>query len=156
MKIKNSLILFGLGAAFLVVSLWVFLSRGRNAKAVNAKFRIGGLILTISSLLSFSSCSGIFTTTCYDVAVPFVVDPTSPASSVVHVGDTLSFVLSFNPSSLSYKVETSAGQELQKGPLEVTDYIGSFTLAETEYRGEITVSLDTEDYNRFSIKYVLE
>lgn len=69
---KRTILLIGLGVAFAAVSLWVFLSAGRSAKAVRAKFRIGGAILTIVSLTSLAGCNngkGAFVS-CYDPASP--------------------------------------------------------------------------------------
>lgn len=71
---KRTILLIGLGIAFLCVSAWVALSRGRNAKAVRAKFRLGGAILTLVSLTSLASCNpdGGDMMTCYDPAPPIV------------------------------------------------------------------------------------
>ena len=41
---KRTLLLIGLGIAFIGVSLWVTMSRGRNARAIRAKYRLGGAI----------------------------------------------------------------------------------------------------------------
>ena len=63
---KRTLSIIGIGAAFGVVSLWVWLTRGKNAKAVKAKFRLGGALLTLTSALSLGSCGGRPVITCYD------------------------------------------------------------------------------------------
>lgn len=55
---KRTLSIIGIGAAFGAVSLWVWLTRGKNAKAVKAKFRLGGALLTLTSALSLVSCGG--------------------------------------------------------------------------------------------------
>lgn len=52
---KRTLSIIGIGAAFGAVSLWVWLTRGKNAKAVKAKFRLGGALLTLTSALSLWS-----------------------------------------------------------------------------------------------------
>ena len=66
---KRTLMLIGLGIAFVGASLWVMLSGGRSAKAIRAKFRLGGAILTLVSLTSLASCeSGMVS--CYDPAPP--------------------------------------------------------------------------------------
>ncbi len=71
MKTKYILLYAGLGAAFLAVSLWVLLSRGRNAKAVRTKYRLGGAMLTVWALLSSSNCSGPGPmVTCYEPVMP--------------------------------------------------------------------------------------
>lgn len=67
MRIKYFFVYIGLGAAFLGVSLWVLLSGGKNAKAINAKYRLGGMMLSAWALLSASTCSGgPIEVTCYD------------------------------------------------------------------------------------------
>ena len=48
---KRALMIIGLGIAFVGASLWVMLSGGRSAKAIRAKFRLGGAILTLVSYL---------------------------------------------------------------------------------------------------------
>ena len=68
---KRTLMLIGLGIAFVGASLWVMLSGGRSAKAIRAKFRLGGAILTLVSLTSLASCeNGGFIVSCYDPAPP--------------------------------------------------------------------------------------
>lgn len=67
MKTKYILIYIFVGIAFLAVSAWVFFTRGRNAKAIKAKYRLGGILLTCLALLSVASCEGgMLTTTCYE------------------------------------------------------------------------------------------
>lgn len=51
MKLKDifaPLIFIAIGIAFLVVSLWVFLSKSKNAKAIKYKYKLGGIILTLT------------------------------------------------------------------------------------------------------------
>ena len=50
-----------LGAAFLIVSVYALISRNKNA--IRCKYKIGGMILSLSFFAS--SCS-MFETTCYD------------------------------------------------------------------------------------------
>ena len=60
-----------MGIAFVGASLWVMLSGGRSAKAIRAKFRLGGAILTLVSFTSLTSCeNGGFMVSCYDPAPP--------------------------------------------------------------------------------------
>lgn len=69
MKIKYAIVYAALAVAFVAVSLWVILSGGKNAKAVKAKFRLGGLMLAVASLLAMTSCAGrggVFQPMCYD------------------------------------------------------------------------------------------
>ena len=56
MKTKYYFIYFIVGAAFLAASAWVFFSRGKNAKAIWAKYRLGGIMLTCLAMLSAASC----------------------------------------------------------------------------------------------------
>ncbi|MBP5487969.1 MAG: hypothetical protein J6X77_00190 [Bacteroidales bacterium] len=62
MKTKFFFIYVFVGIAFLGACLWVFLTGGKNAKAVNAKYRLGGIVLTAWAILSVVSCDvpGIF------------------------------------------------------------------------------------------------
>ena len=79
---KKAFLLICLGAAFLAVSLWVVLSGGRSAKAVRAKFRLGGAILSLVSLTALTSCEG---------RGPFVscYDPVPPPSNDVYIGSDI-------------------------------------------------------------------
>ena len=54
------------GAAFLAVSLWVWLSKGKSAKTVKTKVRLGGVLRTLISSMSISGCGGSPVVTCYD------------------------------------------------------------------------------------------
>ena len=69
MKAKYLAIYAVVGAAFLAVSLWVFLSGGKNARAIRYKYKLGGIILMAWSMLSVASCEGTpLTVSCYDPA----------------------------------------------------------------------------------------
>lgn len=74
MKTKYFFVYLALGAAFLGVSLWVWLSGGKNARAVNAKYRLGGMMLSTWALLSAAGCGttpgGNPVITCYEPAEP--------------------------------------------------------------------------------------
>ena len=59
MKTKYYLIYVFVGIAFLAVSAWVFLSRGKNAKAIRAKYKLGGIMLMCMAMLSVASCGEI-------------------------------------------------------------------------------------------------
>lgn len=62
-----------LGIAFAAASLWVMLSGERSARAVRTKFRIGGAMLTLASMISLASCGapgGEYGVSCYDPAPP--------------------------------------------------------------------------------------
>lgn len=73
MKTKYFLIYVCVGIAFLAVSAWVYFTRGQNAKAIRAKYKLGGIMLTCMAMLSVVSCGEILGpdsgfVTCYDVA----------------------------------------------------------------------------------------
>ena len=69
MKTKYFLIYVFVGIAFLAVSAWVFFSRGKNAKAIRAKYKLGGIMLMCMAMLSVASCGEILNpgeVMCYD------------------------------------------------------------------------------------------
>lgn len=71
MKTKYYLIYVFVGIAFLAVSAWVFLSRGKNAKAIRAKYKLGGIMLMCMAMLSVASCGEILNpgeVMCYEPA----------------------------------------------------------------------------------------
>ena len=70
MKIKFFAIYIAAGVAFLGFSLWVFLSKGKNAKAIRAKYKMGGIMLTACSMLMASACQCSPTVTCYEPMDP--------------------------------------------------------------------------------------
>ena len=91
MKTKYVLIYAGLGVAFLAVSLWVLLSGGRSAKAIRAKYRLGGAMLAAWAMLSAASCDVFGPVTCYDPVMPDPVTYTVQGKSelVVSSGDII-------------------------------------------------------------------
>ena len=67
MKAKYLIIYIVVGVAFLGASLWVLLSKGKSAKAIRYKYKLGGIMLTAWSMLTFASCEGPEPyVTCYD------------------------------------------------------------------------------------------
>lgn len=69
MKTKYFLIYVFVGIAFLAVSAWVFFSRGKNAKAIRTKYKLGGIMLMCMAMLSVASCGEILNpgeVMCYD------------------------------------------------------------------------------------------
>ena len=77
MRTKYFLIYVFVGIAFLAVSAWVFLSGGQNAKAIRAKYRLGGILIMAWAMISVASCSAIEgiidgggMVTCYDPVEP--------------------------------------------------------------------------------------
>lgn len=82
MKIKYILIYCFVGIAFLAVSAWVFITGGKNARAIRAKYKLGSIMLTCLAMISFASCEGVPPgVTCYDAIVE-CYDP-APSNYVV-------------------------------------------------------------------------
>ena len=142
-KIKYIVFLSVLAVAFAAVSLWVFLSGGRNAKAVRTKFRIGGLMLTVSGMLAVSGCGGgLFRPTCYETPAPQYVEFSSSASEEVRAGESVDLkVTDLSYDAYRYTVCDPEGKELQGGALELVDGCGKVTIGETGYRGYFTLSV---------------
>ena len=71
MRAKYLFIYIAAGIAFLAVSAWVFLSNGKNAKALRAKYKLGGLLLTCTAMLSVTTCGQVPHpgVTCYDTEI---------------------------------------------------------------------------------------
>jgi len=82
MKTKYFLLYVFVGIAFLAVSAWVFFTRGKDAKAIRAKYKLGGIMLMCMAMLSTASCGEIFNpglVTCYD---PVIEERTSDIARV--------------------------------------------------------------------------
>ena len=58
------------GIAFGLVAVVVFLTRGKSEFWVDKKLRVGGMLLTLSSIIGGASGCGVFQPTCYDTARP--------------------------------------------------------------------------------------
>ena len=147
-KAKYVIVYAVLAVAFAAVSLWVFLSGNKNAKAVRAKFRLGGLLLTVSSLLALSSCGriNIFEPTCYDVAAPeYVVFPSTQAIEV-KVGDVINFkIQDITCDEYSYELKGQEDVLLQSGKLVLSEDTAKITIGKTDYRGYIILSVYGKD-----------
>ncbi len=169
MKSKWFFVYAGVGIAFAAVSLWVFLSRGRNAKAIRAKYKLGGALLTAWAMLSAAGCEGPgpFVScydpvqpnpnenqevTCYDVATPFCqiyiqvkgkegFDARSGDVLVIHISD---------PDCKQYACKLFYGDDpanlLQEGKLDIPAGSGSevgleWTLSTGDYHGVATLKI---------------
>ena len=157
MKIKLTFVYIAVGIAFLAVSLWVFLSGGKSARAVAAKFRLGGILLTTWSMLSAASCTGVPQVTCYEPLPPpevmcYDVAIESDILSVVvkdyggnklKPGDVLLLNIE-KPTYGKYVFRIRVGEKtlLQTESFTVPESGEAgfeLTLAPTEYRGEAWV-----------------
>lgn len=151
MKLKYILPYVAVAIAFAAVSLWVLLSGGRSAKAVRAKFRLGGIMLSLSGLAFMSGCGAVTcydpVISCYDVAMTDVVTVLSHngEDNRISVGDSLLLSISERTCiSYSYTVMTESDnpQLLQSGDIIPNeDGACAVLIAETSYRGKVTVCI---------------
>ena len=161
MRIKFIAIYVLAGAAFLGVSLWVFLSNGRSAKAVRAKYKLGGMMLTAWTMFSAASCEGVVPqVTCYDPAPevtcyePAIME--NEAGLHVQGNDKLEIrpggileVYIMYPTYNQYKCSIYAGETTEAPLIQEYEYLvpdtgkADFTLelADTDYKGKATVQL---------------
>lgn len=135
MKTKYILIYIFIGIAFLAVSAWVFLTGGGNAKAIKAKYRLGGILLTCLAMLSVASCEGgLLTTTCYDPIIEVQTEnvisweikssDASYKSDEISPGDIISVGITAPTCEkyvLSILMGDYSGEELQRAYLVVED-----------------------------------
>lgn len=137
MRIKFFLIYFIVGAAFLSASLWVLLSRGKSARAIRTKYRLGGVLLTVGTFLSACSCdtSGVkptgseegdddLTITCYDPVQEDIVDIGVPQDKAIHPGEMI-YVMIMYPTFPEYILTVRLKDEgktlLQESSLLIED-----------------------------------
>lgn len=153
MKLKDifSPVLFIiLGIAFLAVSLWVILSRNKNIRAVKYKYKLGGLILSLSFFVS--ACDNRSRITCYDPVVPdnTIYSQYQQEGKQVSMNDTIFFsVLSPSYNYYSYElVNPESKVTLTKGKLiyleERFRYILPFNY-DLNYTGYCTINIFGEE-----------
>lgn len=155
MKIHYIIAYIALGIAFAAVSTWILISGKKSARAIKAKFRIGGLMLTISSLLSFVSCSKPETDpilTCYDPVVTSQVSFSNPREGYeVSAGDVIiitindNFYQNYYYAIIGYDEENEQSLVLQSGELGKGNNTYQITLEETDYRGGIDIAIMGKD-----------
>ena len=144
---KRTLMLIGLGIAFVGASLWVVLSGGRSAKAIRAKFRLGGAILTLVSFTSLASCeNGGFMVSCYDPAPPPHNTLTTEAGTgaVYGNGDKISIYCDFAfADGVTFTLLSDKEEVLQSEmlTLEPGDEYIPFKLNVGDYRGKATLKI---------------
>ena len=158
MKIKFAIIYAVAGVAFLAVSLWVFLSNGKSAKAIRYKYKLGGIMLTAWAMLSAASCTGIppFVTcyepavTCYDVAMEqdlIEVTIKDKSGNSLKCGDVLVFKVQY-PSYGCYRcrlyqnvppAEDGSRPVIQENDCVIENDVLTFEIpiAATDYRGSV-------------------
>ena len=69
-KILAIIAIVFVGIALGLVAVVVFLTRGKSEFWVDKKLKVGGLLLTLSSIIGGASGCGVFQPTCYDTARP--------------------------------------------------------------------------------------
>ena len=162
MKTKYFLIYIGIGVAFLAASLWVLLSGGKNAKAIRAKYKLGGALLTTWALLSAASCGlriggGDPQVLCYDVAMmvnEVSVSDTKDGDCVYADGDVMAVEID-NPVNPKYTWEITdpeAKTLIQKGEIKLPeDLQGPFrfdiTIHPGTYKGAARFSVSAVYFN---------
>ena len=159
MKTKYFLIYVFVGLAFLAVCAWVFFSRGKNARALRAKYRLGGIMLTCISMLSFASCEngGPFQVTCYDPVVEVTEDIVSVSIksqnatykyNEISPGDVIAVSIeapTFEKYLLRVILNNKEGTELQRASLVINSGAqNSFEVMlspDLTYKGEALIEL---------------
>lgn len=143
---KKTLTFIALGVAFLAVSLWVWLSRGKNTKAVRAKFRLGGAIVALTSVVNLTSCGGggVFGVDCYDPAPTNEIywreySHNPSYEMTAKNGDEISISCYYmTVEQVIVSIESvDSGEELQRTTYDVTDN-SSFTLTHIINVGDYT------------------
>lgn len=128
MRTKYLIIYIGIGAAFLAASLWVLLSGGKNAKAIRAKYKLGGALLAAWALLSAATCGpriggGHPEVLCYDMPCPvneISISDKKDGDNNFAAGDILSVEIHY-PRCDSYSWQITDAERktvLQEGLLE--------------------------------------
>jgi len=153
MKTKAFIVYVALGVAFAAVSLWVILSKGRNAKAISAKYRLGGAMIAAMALLSAAKCGGPGPfVTCYEPAMPpnqYNISNKDTEDAQLNAGDIL-LIQIYDPTFDTYRVRMLTRDNnprlLQQASFDVEDkseYTVAFELkiADTGYIGEADIEI---------------
>ena len=153
---KRALMIIGLGIAFVGASLWVVLSGGRSAKAIRAKFRLGGAILTLVSFTSLASCENVMVS-CYDPALPPHNTLTTEAGTgaVYGNGDKISIYCDFAfADSVTFTLLSDKEEVLQSETmtLEPGEACVDITLNVGDYRGKATLRASYNVYENQPIE----
>ena len=113
-KFTTPFVIAGLAIAFAAVSAWVWLSGGKSARAVRTKFKIGGLLLTLTTAVATQSCTN---TSCYDPA-PQPYCALSDKDMKFANGDTLFIgITGYNYDFFSFNIVDKENNVLQEDKL---------------------------------------
>ncbi len=151
MKLKYVIFYGAVAVAFAAVSLWVILSKGKSAKAVRSKFRLGGIMLSLSGLMAAgcgqTTCYDVAQPTCYDVAAENIVSVRADGdNAIVKPGDVITvtvYGLTYNKATYRIETDETTPRLLSEGDLVFSqeDYTAKITVPETDYKGNITVNV---------------
>ena len=155
MKTKAFIVYVALGIAFAAVSLWVLLSRGKNAKAIRTKYKLGGAMIAAWAILSAANCQGPGPmVTCYDPVPPqneILVAAKDNNAATLKSGDIIQ-VMVLSPTFREYQItlategaepkllqsETFVREEEEMDSWQATFEI---ELTETDYKGSVDLKV---------------
>ena len=133
---KKAILFIGIGAAFLAVSLWVWLSNGKSARAVKAKFRLGGALLTLTGMMAVGSCNTL--NTCYDPAPVNMVYIERGETQDVKNGDHITVKVSYFS---AYGIKVTIAKDAEN-----SEVLQSEIYKITESRADVIHTIDVADY----------
>ena len=133
---KKAILFIGIGAAFLAVSLWVWLSNGKSAAAVKAKFRLGGALLTLTGMMTVGSCNII--STCYDPAPTNIVFIERGETQDVKNGDHITVKVSYFS---AYGIKVTIAKDAEN-----SEVLQSEIYKITESSADVIHTIDVADY----------
>lgn len=133
---KKVILFIGIGAAFLAVSLWVWLSNGKSARAVKAKFRLGGALLTLTGMMTVGSCN--IMTSCYDPAPTNMVYIERGETQDVKNGDHITVKVSYFS---AYGIKVTIAKDAEN-----SEVLQSEIYKITESSADVIHTIDVADY----------
>ena len=136
---KKTILFIGLGTAFVVVSLWVWLSNGKSARAVKAKFRLGGALLTLTGMMTVGGCDGKGPfVTCYDPAPANMVYIEQGETQDVRNGDHITVKVRYFS---AYGIKVTIAKDTEN-----SEVLQSEIYKITESRADVIHTIDVADY----------
>ncbi|MDD3626455.1 MAG: hypothetical protein PHV06_03980 [bacterium] len=148
--------LIGLSLVFVIVSLLLFLTGGKNTKLLSRKLKIGALIITMTAILGCGgSNSQQAMVTCYKPAPPdfFSITDENRKDGVIVVDEETNYILNCildrrTSEEYSFKLVDSEDKTITKGDLEAED--GAFD----EDSEDVKVKFDKDiEKGDFQIKF---
>ncbi len=160
MKLKDlfsPIVLIVLGIAFLSVSLWVLFGKNSTSinKAIRLKYRLGGIILSLSFFTACEKDTIIPEVTCYAIAISTVRIPEELNKSELSIGDTLFIqILNSGFPNYSYSLIDSTKQIVfQEGLLQMADNSNCHIIPFKEsfgYTGKVLIDIYGENNNEIN------